>query len=41
MSNGKGDVNRPKTVDNKTWEKNYERIFKKSKPKSDKKKKNE
>lgn len=32
MSNGKGDINRPKTVDRKTWEKNYERIFKKPKP---------
>jgi hypothetical protein len=27
--NGKGDKRRPKNVDNKTWEKNYERIFRK------------
>ena len=26
-ANGKGDKPRPKTVDNKTWSKNYERIF--------------
>ena len=25
--NGKGSKRRPKTVDQKTWEKNYERIF--------------
>ena len=25
--NGKGSKARPKGVDNKTWEKNYERIF--------------
>jgi hypothetical protein len=25
--NGKGDKRRPKTVDYKTWEKNYEQIF--------------
>jgi len=29
--NGKGDKPRPKTVDQKTWDKNYERIFKKVK----------
>lgn len=26
--NGKGDKPRPKSVDQKTWDKNYERIFK-------------
>ena len=26
--NGKGSSPRPKSVDQKTWEKNYERIFK-------------
>ena len=26
--NGKGSASRPKSVDNKTWAKNYERIFK-------------
>jgi hypothetical protein len=26
--NGKGSKRRPKSVDQKTWEKNYERIFK-------------
>ncbi len=31
MSNGKGDKRRPKSVDYKTWEKNYERIFRKKK----------
>lgn len=25
--NGKGSRQRPKTVDQKTWDKNYERIF--------------
>ena len=25
--NGKGSKRRPKTVDQKTWDKNYERIF--------------
>jgi len=25
--NGKGSRSRPKTVDNKTWQQNYERIF--------------
>ena len=29
--NGKGDRNRPKTVDYKTWQKNYESIFGKDK----------
>jgi hypothetical protein len=29
--NGKGDKRRPKNVDYKTWEKNYERIFRKQK----------
>jgi hypothetical protein len=27
--NGKGSKPRPKSVDYKTWEKNYERIFRK------------
>lgn len=27
--NGKGSKRRPKSIDQKTWEKNYERIFKK------------
>jgi hypothetical protein len=27
--NGKGSRARPKTVDQKTWDKNYERIFRK------------
>ena len=31
MSNGKGDKRRPKSVDYKTWSKNYERIFRKKK----------
>lgn len=26
--NGKGSKPRPKSIDQKTWEKNYERIFK-------------
>jgi len=35
--NGKGDKRRPKTIDYKTWEKNYERIFrKKDNPKTSK-----
>jgi hypothetical protein len=29
--NGKGDKPRPKSVDYKTWSKNYERIFRKTK----------
>lgn len=29
--NGKGDRRRPKSIDYKTWEKNYERIFRKNK----------
>ena len=29
--NGKGDKRRPKNIDYKTWEKNYERIFRKQK----------
>jgi len=29
--NGKGDKRRPKSVNYKTWEKNYERIFRKKK----------
>jgi len=32
--NGKGSKRRPKTVDQKTWEKNYERIFGKKSNKS-------
>jgi hypothetical protein len=31
--NGKRDRRRPKSIDYKTWEKNYEKIFKKSKKK--------
>jgi len=31
MSNGKGDKPRPKSVDYKTWSKNYESIFRKKK----------
>jgi hypothetical protein len=31
MSNGKGDKRRPRGVNYKTWEKNYERIFRKKK----------
>ena len=27
MSNGKGSKRRPKSVDYKTWEKNYDKIF--------------
>ena len=27
MSNGKGDRNRPKSINYKTWCENYERIF--------------
>jgi len=27
MSNGKGDKARPKSVDQKTWDKNFEAIF--------------
>lgn len=30
--NGKGSKPRPKTVDQKTWDKNYERIFGKKRP---------
>lgn len=29
MSNGKGSKPRPKSVDYKTWEKNWEKIFSK------------
>jgi hypothetical protein len=29
--NGKGSKSRPKSVDQETWDKNYERIFKKEK----------
>lgn len=29
--NGKGDRNRPRSIDYKTWQKNYENIFKKNK----------
>jgi hypothetical protein len=32
--NGKGSKQRPKSVDQKTWEKNYERIFGKKRPKN-------
>lgn len=31
MSNGKGSKSRPKSVDYKTWEKNYNNIFRKKK----------
>ena len=31
--NGKGSKPRPKSVDQKTWEKNYDKIFKKKKSK--------
>lgn len=35
--NGKGSKKRPRSVDQETWDKNYERIFKKGKnTKSDK-----
>ena len=29
--NGKGDKSRPKSVDYKTWAKNYDKIFRKKK----------
>lgn len=29
--NGKGSKQRPKSIDQKTWDKNYNRIFKKQK----------
>ena len=29
--NGKGSKRRPKSVDQQTWDKNYERIFRKNK----------
>ena len=29
--NGKGSKPRPKTIDQKTWAKNYDRIFRKTK----------
>jgi hypothetical protein len=32
--NGKGSKQRPKSVDQKTWKKNYERIFGKKRPKN-------
>jgi hypothetical protein len=38
MTNGKGDKSRPKSVDYKTWEKNYERIFRKKTNEKTKKK---
>lgn len=31
--NGKGSRTRPKTIDQKTWAKNYDRIFKQNKSK--------
>ena len=37
--NGKGDKRRPKSVDYKTWEKNYESIFRKKKVVKDNKSK--
>jgi hypothetical protein len=36
--NGKGSRQRPKSVDYKTWEKNYNQIFNKNKSKSRSKK---
>jgi hypothetical protein len=30
-TNGKGSKRRPKSVDQETWDKNYERIFRKNK----------
>jgi hypothetical protein len=36
--NGKGSSPRPKSVDSKTWAKNYERIFKHGKQKRHKRK---
>lgn len=30
MSNGKGSKPRPKSIDYKTWEKNYNNIFRKN-----------
>ena len=36
--NGKGSSPRPKSVDQKTWEKNYERIFKHGKHNKSKRK---
>lgn len=32
--NGKGSKRRPKSVDQKTWDDNYNRIFKKKEPKN-------
>lgn len=32
--NGKGSKRRPKSVDQKTWADNYDRIFKKKEPKN-------
>lgn len=37
--NGKGSKPRPKGVDQKTWDKNYERIFRHRKHEESKKKK--
>jgi|694.fasta_scaffold23626_9 hypothetical protein len=34
MSNGKGSRSRPKTVDNATWDQNWEKIFGKKKKNS-------
>ncbi len=34
MSNGKGSRPRPKTVDNATWDQNWEKIFGKAKKNS-------
>jgi hypothetical protein len=31
MTNGKGSKRRPKLIDQQTWDKNYERIFRKTK----------
>ena len=38
MSNGKGDKPRPKSVDQKTWDKNFEAIFGKKEKQKKKKK---
>jgi hypothetical protein len=31
MTNGKGSKRRPRSIDQETWDKNYERIFRKNK----------
>lgn len=32
--NGKGSKRRPKSIDQKTWDDNYDRIFRKKEPKN-------